>query len=171
MRPDLFRAPPPTNAFRLSGQKDSIVFCPFSHAHQRGREIRTTTQWSAQQSDLSAKSIESLNKSAAKPIRSNTNPQQHTRGAERPSMARGKAARNRRGLTPAPHKTAATNPPARRVAAALATLGCQGSRSLRRALRALTRSALSCPGAGLPEGFIAPSVAPSGCRPASGAFP
>ena len=85
-------------------------------------------------------------------------------------MARGKAARNRRGQKPAPHKTAATNPPARRVAAALATLGCQGSRSLRRALRALTRGALSCPGAGLPEGLEPPAWAPSGYRPASGAF-
>lgn len=167
----MFRAPPPTNAFRLSGQKDSIVFCPFSHAHQRGRQSEATTQWSAQQSDLSAKSSESLSKSAATQHRSKTNPQQHTRGAKRPSIARGTAARIRRGQKPAPHKTAATNPPARRVAAALASLGCQGSRSLRRALRALTRSALSCPGAGLSEGFIAPSVAPSGYRPASGAFP
>ena len=171
MRPDYFRAPPPTNALRLSGLRGLSATCPFSHAHQRGREDRTPTQWSTQQTDLCALSIESVSKSAATQHRSTTNPQQHTRGAKRPSMARGTAARIRRGLTPAPQKTAATNPPARHVAAALASLGCQGSRSLRRALRALTRSALSCPGAGLSEGFIAPSVAPSGYRPASGAFP
>ena len=170
MRPDFFRAPPPTNIRTLSGQKDSIVFCPFSHAHQRGRDIRTTTQWSAQQSDLCAKSIESLNKSAATPIRSNTNPQQTTRGAERPSSARGTAARNRRGQKPAPHKTEATNPPARRfLPPSLRSVGGRSPARWRSPLAPCFQRS-SCVLAGLPEGLEPPAWAPSGYRPASGAF-